>query len=142
MHEQVFHILDTINTVILICIGVPFFLQLFYMLLFFIPKKTFKRSEKINRIAVIIPAHNEEDVIYDTIKALEKQKYPRDMFDVYVIADNCTDKTIELAQKAGAKIYIHNDDNPKHHIVGYALKYGFKKFHAFGAAAIIIESVL
>ena len=127
MHEQVFHVLDTINTVILICIGVPFFLQLFYMLLFFIPKKTFKRSEKINRIAVIIPAHNEEDVIYDTVKALEKQKYPRDMFDVYVIADNCTDKTIELAQKAGAKVYIHNDDNPKHHIVGYALKYGFKK---------------
>lgn len=127
MAEQVFHVLDTINTVILIGIGIPFFLQLFYMLLFFIPKKKFKKTDKINRIAVVIPAHNEEDVIYDTVKLLERQKYPRDMFDVYVIADNCTDKTIELATKAGAKVYIHNDDDPKHHIVGYALKYGFEQ---------------
>lgn len=127
MAEQIFHVLDTINTVILIGIGIPFFLQLFYMLLFFIPKKKFKKTDKINRIAVVIPAHNEEDVIYDTVKLLERQKYPRDMFDVYVIADNCTDKTIELATKAGAKVYIHNDDDPKHHIVGYALKYGFEQ---------------
>jgi len=127
-YDTVWQVFDKINTVILICIGIPFFLQLFYMLLFWIPKKKFPKTEKINRIAVVIPAHNEEDVIYDTVKFLfDKQKYPKDMFDVYVIADNCTDKTEELAKSAGAKVYVHNDPDPKHHMVGYALEYGFKE---------------
>ena len=97
-YETLYKVLDTINVVILYVIGVPFFLQLIYMLLFWIPKKKWKKTDKINRIAVVIPAHNEEDVIYDTVRlVIEKQKYPRDMFDIYVIADNCTDKTKELA---------------------------------------------
>ena len=126
--DQLYEVLNTINTVILYVIGVPFFLQLIYMLFFWLPKKKFKKTEKINRICVVIPAHNEEDVIYDTVKSvIDKQKYPRDMFDVYVIADNCTDKTEELAKKAGATVFVHTDDNPKHHMVGYALEYGLKE---------------
>jgi len=126
--DNLYKVLETINTVILYVIGVPFFLQMIFMLLFWIPKKKFKKTEKINKIAVIIPAHNEEDVIYDTIRSLiEKQKYPRDMYDIYVIADNCTDKTIELAKKAGAIVIEHIDNDPKHHMVGYALSYGLKE---------------
>lgn len=126
--DDVYNVLNTINVVILYAIGVPFGLQLLFMLFFWIPKKTFPKTDKINRIAVIIPAHNEEDVIYDTVKSvIEKQKYPRDMFDVYVIADNCTDQTAELARKAGATVFIHTDDDPKHHMVGFALKYGFQE---------------
>ena len=126
-YETLYKVLDTINVVILYVIGVPFFLQLIYMLLFWLPKKKWKKTDKINRIAVVIPAHNEADVIYDTVKSvIEKQKYPKDMFDVYVIADNCTDNTAELARQAGArKVFEHFDDDPKHHMVGYALKYGF-----------------
>ena len=126
-YETLYKVLDTINVVILYVIGVPFFLQLIYMLLFWLPKKKWKKTDKINRIAVVIPAHNEADVIYDTVRlVIEKQKYPRDMFDIYVIADNCTDNTAELARQAGArKVFEHFDDNPKHHMVGYALKYGF-----------------
>ena len=126
--DNLYEVLNVINTVILYFIGIPFGLQLIYMLLFWIPKKVFPKSDKINRIAVIIPAHNEEDVIYDTVKELfDKQKYPHDMFDVYVIADNCTDKTEELAKKAGATVFVHTDPDPKHHMVGYALEYGFKE---------------
>src|SRR5574344_1527194 len=105
--ENLFNILDTINNVILYVIGVPFFLQLFYMIIFWIPKKTFPKSDKINKVAIMIPAHNEESVIFDTIRLLkEKQTYPHDMFDIYVVADNCTDNTAALAMKAGAyKVY-------------------------------------
>ena len=125
-YDTVYQVFDKINTIILYVIGIPFGLQLIYMLLFWLPKKTFKKTEKKNRIAVMIPAHNESDVIFDTVKDLENQDYPRDMFDVYVVADNCTDNTAELAAKAGAKVYVHTDDNPKHHMVGYALKYAFE----------------
>ena len=96
--DTLYNVLNTINVVILYVIGVPFFLQLIYMLLFWIPKKKFPKSDKINRIAIVIPAHNEEDVIYDTVKdVIDNQDYPRDMYDIYVIADNCTDNTIKLA---------------------------------------------
>ena len=124
----VYYYLTQVNVGILIFIGIPFAIQMIYMLLFWLPKKKFKKTDKINRIALVIPAHNEEDVIYDTVKdVIENQKYPRDMFDVYVIADNCTDKTEELAKKAGATVFVHNDPDPKHHMVGFALEYGFKE---------------
>ena len=98
------------------------------MFLFFIPKKTFPKTEKKNKICILIPAHNEEDVIYETIKEIyDHQNYPKELYDIYVVADNCTDKTKELAKKAGAKVFIHIDNNPKHHMVGYALEYGLKK---------------
>ena len=124
----VYYYLTQVNVGILIFIGIPFAIQMIYMLLFWLPKKKFKKTDKINRIALVIPAHNEEDVIYDTVKdVIENQKYPREMFDVYVIADNCTDKTEELAKKAGATVFVHNDPDPKHHMVGFALEYGFKE---------------
>lgn len=126
--DYLYNVLDIINMVILMIIGIPFFLQLIYMLLYFVPKKTFKKTKKKNKICVIIPAHNEEDVIYDTVKDLFiNQNYPHNLFDVYVIVDNCTDKTAELAKKAGATVFTHIDNNPKHHMVGYALKYGLKE---------------
>ena len=126
--DDLYQVLNIVNTVILYVIGVPFFLQLIYMCFFWLKKKTYPKSEKINRIAIIIPAHNEEDVIYDTVKdIIDNQEYPKDMYDIYVIADNCTDKTKELAEKAGANVIEHFDDNPKHHIVGYALAFAFKE---------------
>ena len=68
--DALYNVLDTINSIILILIGIPFFLQLIYMFLFFIPKKTFPKTEKKNKICILIPAHNEEDVIYETIKEI------------------------------------------------------------------------
>lgn len=127
-YDNLYQILDQINTIILIAIGVPFSLQLINMLLFWLPKRKYPKSDKLNRIAIMIPAHNEEDVIYDTVKDLfDNQDYPRELFDVYVIADNCTDKTVELAKKAGATVLIHNDPDPKHHMVGFALQFGFQE---------------
>ena len=61
-YDWVYYYLTQINVGILIFIGIPFGLQHIYMLLFWLPKKTFKKTDKINRIAVVIPAHNEEDV--------------------------------------------------------------------------------
>ena len=45
--------------------------------------------------SILIPSHNEEDVIYDTLQNIQKIKYPRDYFNVYIIMDNCTDNTLK-----------------------------------------------
>ena len=127
-----YQVLNVINNIILVIIGIPFFLQLIYMLFFFLPKKKFPKTKHKNKICVVIPAHNEEDVIYGTIRDIfRKQRYPRELYDVYVIADNCTDKTEFLAKKAGATVIVHIDPDPKHHMVGYAFEYGLKEILKF-----------
>ena len=59
---------------------------------------------KVNRFMAIIPAHNEENVIGPLVESLKKQKYPKECYDIYVIADNCTDKTAQL-QKRQEQLY-------------------------------------
>lgn len=124
-YEVLYRVLSIINYIILIVIAIPLLLQIFYVLMFFLKKKTWKHSDEKGRIAYLIPAYNEEDVIYDTVKSLlSKQNYPRDKFDVYVVANNCTDRTAELAEKAGAVVLIHDDPDPAHRMALYPLKYG------------------
>lgn len=132
-HVTLYNVLTTINNVLLILIGIPFILQFIYMFLFWIPKKKFPKSEDKKKICVLIPAHNEEDVIGNTVRSLfEHQNYPRELFDVYVVAHNCTDKTAERARGEGATVFELNDPDPRRHIVSYALKFGYESILATG----------
>ena len=78
-------------------------------------------EEKTNRFMAIIPAHNEEGVIKNLVESLKKQNYPKDSYDIYVIADNCTDNTAQIAREAGANVYERFD--PMHKTKGAALKW-------------------
>ena len=78
-------------------------------------------EEKVNRFMAIIPAHNEENVIGPLIESLNNQNYPKDCYDIYVIADNCTDKTAQIAKDAGAIVVKRFDE--EHKTKGYALQW-------------------
>src|SRR5690242_19081932 len=56
----------------------------------------------MTRMIVVMPAHNEEDLIQDSVNALKAQTRPPD--EIVVSADNCTDNTELLALKAGAHV--------------------------------------
>ena len=43
-----------------------------------------------------MPAHNEEAVIAKTVESLIAQNYDNALYDIVVIADNCTDKTVDI----------------------------------------------
>ena len=58
------------------------------------------------RIAAIIPARNEALVIGKLVETLLKQDYPKALFDIYVVPNNCNDDTEDVARAAGAKILI------------------------------------
>ncbi len=121
-------ILSLINdNILLTVIGIAFGIQLIYILLFFVKAKTYPEAKVKHRFGIVIPARNERDVIADTVKCILSSKYPKEMFDVFVVADNCTDDTAELARKAGATVYERTDPDPKHHKAGYALKFLFEK---------------
>ena len=72
-------------------------------------------EDKNNKFMAIIPAHNEEQVIVNLVESLKKQNYPKELVDIYVIADNCTDNTAKLAKEAGAIVLeiIKNSPFPR-----------------------------
>ena len=76
-------------------------------------------EKKENRFMAIIPAHNEEMVIENLVNSLKNQDYPKDRYDIYVIADNCTDRTAQIAKDAGAIVYERFD--AQHKSKGYSL---------------------
>ena len=77
-------------------------------------------NQECPRIAVLIPAHNEALEIEATLKRVLPQMKPGD--SVVVIADNCQDKTAEIAAKNGATVIERS--NQKQRGKGYALDYG------------------
>ncbi len=82
-------------------------------------------TNKEHKFMTIIPAHNEESVIGNLIDSLNKQDYPKELYDIYVIADNCTDGTAEIAKNAGAIVYTRNND--EEHTKGQALQWFLSK---------------
>ena len=78
-------------------------------------------EDKENRFMLIIPAHNEESVVVNLIESLKKLDYSKDAYDIYVIADNCTDNTAKVAKEAGAIVYERHDE--AHKTKGYALQW-------------------
>jgi cellulose synthase/poly-beta-1,6-N-acetylglucosamine synthase-like glycosyltransferase len=62
-----------------------------------------------HRIAVLVPAHDEERIIGETIDSILAQQYPRPAFAVHVVADNCTDRTAALAREHGAVVHERVD---------------------------------
>lgn len=67
-------------------------------------KPLFPAHSPEKRFAVIVPARNEAAVIGHLIESLLHQDYPRELFDIFVIPNNCSDNTREVAESAGAKI--------------------------------------
>jgi 1,2-diacylglycerol 3-beta-glucosyltransferase len=71
------------------------------------------------RFDVVVPAHDEEADIARTVESLRAIDYPRDLFRVMVVADNCSDRTAANAAAAGAHVIVR--DEPDRRGKGYAL---------------------
>ena len=79
------------------------------------------KVKKDHRFMAIIPARNEEAVVANLIESLKQQTYNKELYDIYVIADNCTDNTAKVAREAGAIVYERFDETKK--TKGYALNW-------------------
>lgn len=59
-------------------------------------------------VSILIPAHNEEDVIKQKIENSLNQDYPSELLEVMVCSDCSTDKTIEIAKEFGERISLYD----------------------------------
>jgi len=90
-----------------------------------------------SRFAVVTAAHNEEKVIGQLIRNLHELNYPKELFDIYVIADNCSDNTATIAASAGANVIKRFNDEEKGK--GYALEYAFNQIFKSGPKYDAVE---
>lgn len=68
-------------------------------------RKSTLKKERLNRFAVLIAARNEENVIGELIKSIRQQTYDHKLISIFVVADNCTDKTAQVAAAEGAVVF-------------------------------------
>ena len=85
------------------------------------------------RLAVVVPAHDEEQMIARTVHSL---KAADRVTAIYVVAHNCSDGTAKVAAQAGAQVVELN--NSKLRGKGAALRHGFKSALAGGANAVLV----
>ncbi|MCE9606892.1 MAG: glycosyltransferase family 2 protein [Planctomycetia bacterium] len=83
-----------------------------------------KRTATARRpsVDVLIPAHNEEDVLEATLRSVAAQILPGDR--ILVVADNCSDSTAAIARRAGAEVAERHDTVRRGK--GYALDHGLR----------------
>lgn len=108
-------------------IGV-FALMLYYLfiaLFGFYKKKDTKTFEPQKKFAMLVAAHNEEVVIENLVESLKHLDYPKELYDIFVIADNCTDNTAKIARAAGANVFERF--NKEKRGKGFALEWMFDK---------------
>ncbi len=120
--------LEILNSIVLVIMTIALLYQVIFTIIGFLLKfykETGKKEEgPYHRYAAIISARNEENVISQLIASLKRQNYPGELLDIYVIADNCTDCTAQVARDAGAIVLERYSDLKGK---GYALDYFFKQ---------------
>jgi cellulose synthase/poly-beta-1,6-N-acetylglucosamine synthase-like glycosyltransferase len=89
------------------------------------PRRQASGAVPLRRYAALICARNEAAVIGDLIQSLKNQNYPEELLDIFVLADNCSDNTAELARNAGAVVYTRRNNLTVGK--GYALDYLFAR---------------
>ncbi|MGC3953038.1 MAG: glycosyltransferase family 2 protein [Propionicimonas sp.] len=83
-------------------------------------------TDRTHRFAVLIFAKDEAAVIGQLLGSLRDQQYPSDAFEVFVTADNCSDRTAEVARSAGATVAERFDTSRIGK--GHALTWFFERF--------------
>jgi cellulose synthase/poly-beta-1,6-N-acetylglucosamine synthase-like glycosyltransferase len=93
----------------LIIVVIPTAYLLLLALASIVPPKRTMRESGFHHFAVVIPAHDEENVIEATIKQLHRLNYSPQLYDIHLVADHCSDNTANVARRAGAIAHERNE---------------------------------
>lgn len=99
------------------------------------PKRDYEIVAPQKKFLFLVPAHNEASVIKETVQALINQDYDNYLFDIVVIADNCTDETAQIVRNLGSKAKVHENfskpDEPRgkpHGIASFINQGGWESY--------------
>jgi 1,2-diacylglycerol 3-beta-glucosyltransferase len=138
-------VLQSILTIVVFAAGLAIAIGCCYLLLlaalspFHRPRGA--SGDPDTRLVVIVPAHNEAECITACVTSLLAQDYPRELYRVVVVADNCTDDTVGAASSAGADVLVR--DVPELRGKGQALRWAIDRTLAGPAppdAVVVIDA--
>ena len=112
---------NKIYKIIGVILSIMVFHKAFYFIIGMFFTRKFKPAKKKHKYGILIAARNEKAVIGNLIDSINKQYYPKELYTIFVVADNCTDNTAEIARSKGAICYERFDD--AHRTKGYALEF-------------------
>lgn len=119
-------LIDLPLVLLAMCAAIPslwFFIECVLGALYRTGPRSVPHGEPQPKVAVLMPAHNESAGIAHTIRALSPQLDASTQ--LWVVADNCTDDTAQLAARSGANVIERND--PERRGKGFALAYGLDR---------------
>lgn len=123
--------MDILNTVLwwidilmIVLVGSVFLFQILFMFVFFLKPRKYKKAKTYHDFTFIIRAHNEEDVIAQSVDSAMRCDYPDEKKHVIVFCHNCDDDTARIAAEHGARTIILSDKDPKHQKASYCMKLG------------------
>ena len=99
------NIILTINVIVAVVFACCYAYQLFFLAVPFTRKQEAHKPEVLHRFAILICARNESAVIADLLQSIQHQSYDQRLITTFVMADNCTDNTAEIARQNGAVVY-------------------------------------
>lgn len=105
------------------------------------PRHTPLPATPRHRFLILIPAHNEEQLLPRLLASLVALDYPSSLYTVHLVADNCIDDTARLGREGGAT--VHERYNQEKRGKGYALEWLLDRLrtgesHTLDADAVVI----
>lgn len=128
--------MKAMEIIILICsiIGIAYTVLMAYKAIFTIigvfAYRKFPKAQKEHKYGICIAARNEDKVIGNLLDSIANSDYNLEQITVFVVADNCTDNTAQVArtfQKNGLKVVVYEHNNPDERTKGFALRYLFDR---------------
>jgi cellulose synthase/poly-beta-1,6-N-acetylglucosamine synthase-like glycosyltransferase len=125
MFKDILHFVFVIVQILALLYGLYYFSTSIYGIVEKFNKKPSRNYLPLKKFAIFIPAHNEEKVIGNIVENLRHLNYPKDCYDVFVIADNCTDNTAKIAAEGGANVLLRYNEEKRGK--GFALQWAFRE---------------
>lgn len=116
--------INILKTSVSIILGIVAFYFAFYAIVGLFFTRKFKPAKKLHKYAILIAARNEETVIGNLLESIKRQDYPKEYLTVFVVADNCNDRTAAIARENGAICYERFDTQRR--TKGFALQFLFE----------------
>jgi cellulose synthase/poly-beta-1,6-N-acetylglucosamine synthase-like glycosyltransferase len=127
-------VLEVLFLILLVLLAIPVTVLTLQVLFSLLPYKQRMARVKPASLAVLIPAHNEQQGLPATLRSVQAQL--KDTDRIVVIADNCTDHTAAVAREHGA-IAIERQDAVKRG-KGYALDFGMRYLENHNPPEVVI----
>jgi len=91
---------------------------------FVLPEPKSAEPAKHVRFIILVPAHNEEMLIGRLCRSLLNIRYPKDLFAVYIVADNCSDNTVNVCGAYPVRVLERHDRDRvgKGHAISWAIQ--------------------